>query len=139
MTTFTQTMAATPAISITPADLVLLDRLAGAAVRAMPDVAAFLGRELDRATVLPAGQAPADLVRLGSTVTFRDGKSRAARRYTLVTPDKANLEQGRLSVLTHVGAALIGLSAGQSIAWHAPNGEARTLTVLKVDNRGNAA
>jgi regulator of nucleoside diphosphate kinase len=37
-----------------------------------------------------------------------------------------------LSVLSPVGAALIGLSVGQSIEWQTPGGAWRSLTVLKV-------
>ena len=51
---------------------------------------------------------------------------------TLVFPDEADLASGKVSVMTPVGVALIGLSVGQSIEWRTPGG-ARSLTVLKVD------
>jgi regulator of nucleoside diphosphate kinase len=51
---------------------------------------------------------------------------------TLVYPHEADLDAGRISVLTPVGAALIGLSVGQSIEWQSPTGGWRSLTVLRV-------
>jgi regulator of nucleoside diphosphate kinase len=55
------------------------------------------------------------------------------RTVTLVYPDEADLTQGRISVLTPVGAALIGLSVSQSIEWETVSGGRRSLTVLAVD------
>jgi len=51
---------------------------------------------------------------------------------TLVYPAEADISQGRISVLTPVGTALIGLRSGGSITWETPAGEARQLTVLAV-------
>jgi regulator of nucleoside diphosphate kinase len=51
---------------------------------------------------------------------------------TLVYPGEADIGQGRISVLTPVGAALIGLSKGQSIDWATRTGETRRLTVIEV-------
>src|SRR5438128_360021 len=50
----------------------------------------------------------------------------------LVYPAQANIELGRISILTPVGAALIGLSIGQSIEFKTYTGESRLLTVLHV-------
>jgi len=50
----------------------------------------------------------------------------------LVYPAEANISEGRVSVLTLIGAALIGLRVGQSISWPTRRGEERRLTVLRV-------
>jgi regulator of nucleoside diphosphate kinase len=55
------------------------------------------------------------------------------RRATLVYPDEADLDAGRISVMTPIGAALIGLSVSQSIEWQTLSGGWRSLTVLAVD------
>ena len=47
-------------------------------------------------------------------------------------PEYADILNGKVSVLTPVGAALIGLSEGQAMEWHTLDGERKTLTVLKV-------
>jgi len=60
------------------------------------------------------------------------------RMVQLVFPVDADMEADRISVLTPIGAALIGLSEGQSIEWRTRSGEWKTLTVLKVSDRKNA-
>jgi regulator of nucleoside diphosphate kinase len=67
-----------------------------------------------------------------SEVEFRDDVTGQVRTITLVYPKDADMNAGRISVLTPVGAALIGLSAGQSIEWQTPTGGRRSLTVLSV-------
>jgi hypothetical protein len=44
----------------------------------------------------------------------------------------ADISEGKISVLTPVGTALIGLRKGQSIAWSARDGKRHALTVLDV-------
>ena len=50
----------------------------------------------------------------------------------LVYPHEANIALSRISILTPVGAALIGLSVGQRIAFETPDKRIRGLTVLAV-------
>jgi regulator of nucleoside diphosphate kinase len=51
----------------------------------------------------------------------------------LVYPEEADITAGRLSVLTPVGVALIGLRKGQTITWITPSGKPRNLTVMRVE------
>ena len=60
-----------------------------------------------------------------SEVIFRDDATGLQKRVTLVYPKSADIEEGRISVLTPIGAALIGLAAGQAISFVAPSGELR--------------
>jgi regulator of nucleoside diphosphate kinase len=53
---------------------------------------------------------------------------------TLVLPDEADVSQGKVSVLTPVGAALIGMWEGRSITFTARRGT-RRITVLTVGRR----
>jgi regulator of nucleoside diphosphate kinase len=50
---------------------------------------------------------------------------------TLVYPQEADISKGRISVLTPIGTALIGLPVGKSIDWTTRTGETKRLTVLK--------
>src|SRR5690606_25107236 len=110
-----------------------LSALADAAIRAMPALAATLGAELDRAEVLPPGRTPpANVAAMGRAVTYRDETTGRVQTVTLVYPEAADIEAGRISVLTPVGTALIGLAAGRSIDWETRTGETRRLTVLGV-------
>ena len=54
------------------------------------------------------------------------------RTVTLVYPAEADIAQNRISVLTPVGTALIGLARGQSITWTARNGTRHVLSVIAV-------
>jgi len=71
-----------------------------------------LADELDRASVLPKGRVADDTVRMGSRLEYRDETLGTVRTATLVYPDEADISQGKISVLTPVGIALIGLKAG---------------------------
>jgi regulator of nucleoside diphosphate kinase len=120
-----------PRIRVSDADYRRLSGLAAAAETRFPDVAEELQTEMDRAEVVAAEALPADVVRMGSTVEYRADNGER-RRVTLVYPADADIAEGRVSVLTPIGAALIGLSAGQSMRWVARDGRERTLTVIAV-------
>lgn len=124
--------SALPPITMTRADIRKLTHLADAATGAFVQAGEFLAREIDRARVLEEEAPQPGLVMMGSRVTFRDDVTGQERTVTLVFPDDADLAQGRISVLTPIGAALIGLSVNQSIEWETVNGGVRSLTVLAV-------
>ena len=92
--------------------------------------------EVARATVVPSGEMPADIVNIGSEVAFRDETTGRERTVTVVMPPDADIARGRVSVLTPIGAALIGLRTGASISWETRDGEERRLTVLRVSRPG---
>src|SRR5690606_239679 len=73
----------------------------------------YLHYELDRARVVPDGTLSPDTVRVGSTVTYRSDTR--VQTVELVYPEHADVASGRISVLSPVGAALVGLRPGQSI------------------------
>lgn len=121
-----------PPITVSRADFERLDNLVTAAEHNQPDVATYLGDELDRAEVAEADALPATLIVMGADVQFRDEATGEVHHKRLVYPDQVKGDETRMSILTPVGAALIGLSEGQSIDWHTRSGEERRLTVLKV-------
>lgn len=130
-TTVLQDFTLTPNIVVTTDDHRMLSKLAYAGINEASTVADDLLYELDRASVLPPDQMPLDVVRMGSLVQFRttDGDQ---REVTLVFPADADIERNRISVMTPIGAALIGLSKGQSITWLTRDGRKQVLTVLRV-------
>jgi regulator of nucleoside diphosphate kinase len=121
-----------PKIIVSDADYERLTDLATASMQRLPDVARELLSEMDRAKVVDAGAVPPDVVRMGSTVTFKSDDGHV-RRMTLVYPADESLDEQRLSVMTPIGAALIGLHVGQSISWTARDGRRHELTVQKVE------
>lgn len=120
-----------PEIILGGTDHARLTTLANAALDTVPDTAEELLSELDRARIVADESVPRDVVRMGSRVEFRADNE--CRRVTLVFPPEADIAAGRISVLTPVGAALIGLAKGQSIAWTARDGSRHELTVLAVE------
>jgi regulator of nucleoside diphosphate kinase len=109
----------------------LLD-LAWAARAQSPEVGEFLLEEIDRARVVEPQAVPPGVVTMGAIVAYRDDATDQERRVTLVYPGEQDIALGRISVLTPIGAALIGLAEGQSLAFRTPSGEERSLTVLEV-------
>jgi regulator of nucleoside diphosphate kinase len=121
-----------PRIVISDIDCKRLTDLAVAVQNRLPDVAEELQAEMDRAQVVPAPSVPDNVVQMGSTVEFRSNSTQQ-RRVTLVFPGEADIAQNRISILTPIGAALIGLSTGQSITWLARDGRQHELTVVSVE------
>jgi regulator of nucleoside diphosphate kinase len=117
-----------PSIVLSDKDVVRLERLSDSPeFRHDPTVTQLLA-EISRARVVPASELPGDVVSMNSTVECVDERSGIARGLTLVYPHDADIGQGRVSVLSPVGMALLGLRVGQSIDWPAPSGSLR-LTV----------
>jgi regulator of nucleoside diphosphate kinase len=118
-------------IIVSTADYERLTDLANASMERLPDVAKELLDELESAQIVDAKELPKDVVRMGSTVTFKsdDGHVRTLK---LVYPADESLDEHRISIMTPVGAALIGLGIGQSISWTARDGKDHRLTVTKV-------
>ena len=123
--------ASMPQLTINAADYDRLAALAEAAEIRSPVIAKELLHELDRAVVVPTG-LPADTVGMRSKVTFRDEQTGHVHHVKLVYPNEADIADARISVLTPVGAALIGLSKGQAMTWETRTGERRRLKVLDV-------
>ena len=120
-----------PRILLTAEDYDRLSDLARAATDAMPDQASVLTEELARAEIVADGQ-PERTVCMGSEVTFRDDTTGKIETMTLVYPGDADISRRRISVMTPIGTALIGLGTGHSITWATRSGEVRLLTVLDV-------
>ena len=121
-----------PNITLLAADHDRLASLAHAAMHNDPETAEMLAEELERARIINKSQAPKNTVRMRSDVLFQDDTTKEVRRITLVFPDEADIAQNKVSVLTPIGAALIGLRAGQSITWRTRGGKLKRLTVLEV-------
>jgi transcription elongation GreA/GreB family factor len=77
----------------------------------------MLEGELDRALIVGAGQSlPSDVVTLDSRVLVVDLESGEERLFTVVLPAKANVDEGRISVLAPLGMAVRGYRSGDEIA-----------------------
>jgi regulator of nucleoside diphosphate kinase len=129
-----------PKIQITKGNRQLLDRLLAdhAPIRSWRAVE-FLVRELTRATIVDDDLAPNDVVTMRSRVSFRERGSEATEMVTLTYPGESGMYDDAMSVLTPLGAALLGLSKGQSISYPKPGGGVRTVTIVEVHYQPEAA
>lgn len=100
-----------------------------------PQLTRRLMDELDRATIHHADDLPPGVVTLGAQVDFVDAGSGAERSIRLVLPADADVTAGRVSILTPVGAGLIGLSEGSAIRWPDREGHPRELRIVRVVSR----
>ncbi|RWE03136.1 nucleoside diphosphate kinase regulator [Mesorhizobium sp.] len=122
-----------PNIRISQSDHARLSALASTVAARNSDASDELLAELERARVVADGWVSAGTVRMGSTVTFKPDTG-DRKTVTLVYPGDADISKGKVSVLTPIGTALIGLSAGQSIMWTARDGHRHELLVLGVNH-----
>jgi regulator of nucleoside diphosphate kinase len=98
------------------------------------DDADWLLHELERARTVAEEAMPRSVVRMGSTVRYRSSGG-GERTIRLVYPREADISLGRISVMTPVGVALLGVREGQSISYRARDGRRHALTVLEVIDR----
>jgi regulator of nucleoside diphosphate kinase len=126
-----------PQITISHTDHERLTHMANGLLERKPELADELLTELERARVLKSGAALRESAQMGSTLEYEteDGQT---RRVTLVYPADADIAEGRISVLTPIGTALLGLRAGKSIGWTANDGRTHRLTLHKVSPSGEA-
>ncbi|MBB4380525.1 nucleoside diphosphate kinase regulator [Bradyrhizobium sp. SBR1B] len=121
-----------PPIAIDADHFTRLSALSSMASRPLAEVCEYLREEFERAHVLPADKLRPDIVSFGSKVKFRDEQTGKVQEIVLVYPLDADIARRRVSVLTPVGAALLGLSVKQMISFRTRTGESRELAVLKV-------
>jgi len=121
-----------PPIAVDANHIARLSALSSLTSGPMVDVCEYLREELDRAHILPTEKLRPDIVNLGSQVEFRDEQTGKIQEIILVYPFDADIARRRVSVLTPVGAALLGLSVNQTISFYTRTGKRRELTVLKV-------
>ena len=97
-----------------------------------PVVSAMLLEEIERAELHDLDTLPAGHAGLTSLVTFHDEKTQQVREVQLVLPAQADIANGRISILTPMGAALYGLAAGHTIHWPDLDGNYRAIRVVGV-------
>lgn len=121
-----------PKIHMIAAESDAINALAESFEKRNPEVAALLYDELDRAVLRDAADMPADTVTMNSDVEFIDERSGLNRTVTLVYPKDADISENRISIMTPIGAGLIGMTAGDSIAWPDRSGAERLLKIINV-------
>jgi|SRR5690606_29333500 len=90
-----------------------------------------LAYELSRAEIVKKDKLPGDRVKINSKVTIEDLLSKAKTSIVIVPPADADIKQQKVSVLTPIASALIGLKVGDEVEWKMPVG-LRKYVILEV-------
>jgi regulator of nucleoside diphosphate kinase len=121
-----------PEVKINKRDFEHLDELLGTLKGGqLPKGADILLEELSRAKVLDRAEIGSDTVAMHARILIRDEDSGRTRSVVLVYPSERSREDA-LSVLSPLGAALIGIDEGQSVEFDGPDGTRRRVTVMQV-------
>lgn len=124
--------AAMPSIAIGTEDFHLLRQLIVRAAEDRHPVVGFLAGELERAEIR-SDAASYRHVRLNEWVTYRANTGEPPESRLLVLPETFRGGRLHVSVLSPVGAALVGLPAGASMRYVGLDGVWRTVTVESLD------
>ena len=90
-----------------------------------------LEAELSNAVVIDPEKIPADVITMNTKVSFCNVSESEDFIYTIVYPEDADIEHGKLSVLAPIGTALLGYREGDEVAWKVPSG-IKTFRIEKI-------
>jgi len=77
---------------------------------------------LSKARVIDTSSFPEDQVHILSKVKVKNLNNSKEYTYTLVAPEEANLENGKIAISSPVGKALIGAKKGDTVQANVPAG-----------------
>ena len=83
---------------------------------------AELEAKLARVRIIENENIPSDKVFIGAMVTLVDLETNEEMKYTLVSPEEASYEEGKISIFSPVGKALMGHKEGEEISIQVPAG-----------------
>lgn len=87
---------------------------------------------LEAAEVVRPDRVPRNVATMNSTVRYQDARTGEEGTLTIAYPNEVDLSRGRISVLSPVGAALIGLAEGQEAELPLPHGKTRRIRIVGV-------
>ena len=85
----------------------------------------FLQRVLENSRVIDPAALPKDRVCLLSTVEFTNLATNTRMKFQIVSPHEMNLEAGKISLKSPIGAALMGKMVGETAEAKTPSGTLR--------------
>lgn len=120
-----------PARLLTELDHVRISKLLQ---RPGPSADALAGVEdlIHSAELVSSYKVPANVVTMYSQVLIADGKTGQQRKLTVCYPQDADAEAGFVSVLSPVGAGLLGLKKGRLARWRTPDGATATAKIVHI-------
>ena len=125
-----------PPIVVSSLDMERLEALLDSLPAAQAGTRDSLMEELARADLVEPEEMPADVVTMNSRVRFllNPVLDHASEEFdmSLAYPKDVDGAPDKLSVLTPVGNALLGLKVGETIAWARPDGGRFEVTVREI-------
>tara|TARA_R110000868_G_scaffold125037_2_gene330368 strand:- start:34934 stop:35353 length:420 start_codon:yes stop_codon:yes gene_type:complete len=94
-----------------------------------------LSEELNLAIICDHIEMPKDVIRFNSIVTITT-HNHWTKEFQLVIPKDSDIKNNKVSILTPMGAAVIGYAEGDTILWEFPTGE-QQLIVSKVEQKNS--
>lgn len=94
-----------------------------------------LARLLQQAQVVSPEAMPADVVTMHSKVVLESSDNGSRLECTLVYPSQSNAYEGKVSVLSAMGLALLGSRLGDDIVWEGPRG-LRSYHLIAIPEQG---
>lgn len=94
---------------------------------------------IEIAEVVPGDAIPPDTVTMNSRVLYDDSAVGPAEAITLVYPEQADVDKGRVSVLSPLGLALLGARNGEKVSLETPGKGLREVRVKQVVYQPEAA
>jgi len=89
--------------------------------------------ELKKAKLVSKENFPDTTVGLNSTAIIKDIETNRVLSITIVTPDKADISNNKISVLAPIGTALLGFQKGKQVNWQVPSGKKKFI-IMEVYN-----
>ncbi len=77
-----------------------------------------LEEELSVAKIVDSQDIPPNIVTMNSKFRLRDLNTDKEMVLTLVFPKEANIQEGKISVVSPIGTATLGYSVGATIEWN---------------------
>ena len=86
---------------------------------------------MESAKICDEADMPEDVIRFNTALTIVSN-SGWHKKFKLVMPNAGDVKNDKISILTPMGAAVIGYSEGDTLKWEFPSGE-QQLTIEKVE------
>lgn len=81
-----------------------------------------LEETISRVRLIEHENIPNDKVYIGATVQLQDLAKERDLKYTLVAPEEADFDQGKISTISPIGRGLLGKEEGQEVTIEVPAG-----------------
>jgi regulator of nucleoside diphosphate kinase len=91
----------------------------------MPEIVNRLNKEFKAAKMLPQEGISGNVITMNSRVLLKDLSNEREAVVTITYPQDADSREGKVSIFSPIGVALLGRQVGDVVSWRVPNGTGR--------------